>query len=381
MFIATPAAADPPLTLDEAKTQVDQLQTEAAGIDQEYAGVKEKVDKGKSSLGVKDADVKQQAAKVAKMKNQVGQVALAQFQNRNIDTTAQLLFTEDTSGFLSQISTVEKVSENQNTVLQEFQREQATLADLRRSAETDLADLKAQRKKLKKLRKASDAKVEESKAVLARLTEVERKRLEAEEAAKAARAQKAAEAQSTSTDNSNNASNDNSSNSSNSSNDNTSSDNSSNSGNSDNDGTSNDDNGDDSRSDDTSRSGDRSDSGSSSGSSKGQTALAFARNQIGKPYSFGATGPGSYDCSGLTGAAWKAAGVSLSRTSQTQINDGTSVSKGDLQPGDLVFYYGGLTHVALYAGNGQILHAPRPGKSVEYASVSSMPFAGARRPG
>lgn len=365
MFIATPADADPPLTLDEAKTQVDQLQTEAAALDQEYAGVKEKVDQGKKSLGVKDDDVKDQAAKVAKMKTQVGQVALAQFQNRNIDTTAQLFFTEDTSGFLSQISTVEKVSENQNTVLQEFQREQAKLADLRRSAETDLADLKAQRKKLKKLRKASEAKVEESQAVLARLTEVERKRLEAEEAARAAKAQQAAEGQSTGNDDSGDDSN-NSATSNNNANDNNANDNN------------------DGRSDDTSRSGDRSDSsdaGSSSGSSKGQTALAFARNQIGKPYSFGATGPGSYDCSGLTGAAWKAAGVSLSRTSQSQFNDGTPVNKGDLQPGDLVFYYSGLSHVALYAGNGQILHAPRPGKSVEYASVSSMPFAGARRPG
>ena len=73
--------------------------------------------------------------------------------------------------------------------------------------------------------------------------------------------------------------------------------------------------------------------------------------------------------------------MSLPRTSQTQIGVGRSVSKSELQPGDLVFYYGGITHVGLYAGNGQIVHAPRPGKSVEYASVDSMPFAGARRPG
>jgi cell wall-associated NlpC family hydrolase len=73
--------------------------------------------------------------------------------------------------------------------------------------------------------------------------------------------------------------------------------------------------------------------------------------------------------------------VSLSRTSQSQYRDGRAVSKSELQPGDLVFFYSGLSHVALYAGNGMILHSPRPGKVVEYTKMSYMPFVGARRPG
>ena len=117
------------------------------------------------------------------------------------------------------------------------------------------------------------------------------------------------------------------------------------------------------------------------GSSKGATALAFAKSQLGKPYRYASAGPNAYDCSGLTSAAWSKVGVSLPRTSQSQIGVGRSVSKSELQPGDLVFYYSGISHVGLYAGNGQIVHAPRPGKSVEYASLDSMPFAGARRPG
>jgi cell wall-associated NlpC family hydrolase len=117
------------------------------------------------------------------------------------------------------------------------------------------------------------------------------------------------------------------------------------------------------------------------GSSKGATALSFAKSQLGKPYRYASAGPNAYDCSGLTSAAWSKVGVSLPRTSQSQIGVGRSVSKSELQPGDLVFYYSGISHVGLYAGNGQIVHAPRPGKSVEYAALDSMPFAGARRPG
>lgn len=114
----------------------------------------------------------------------------------------------------------------------------------------------------------------------------------------------------------------------------------------------------------------------------GAKALAFARTQLGKPYQYGATGPKAYDCSGLTGAAWKAAGVTLPRTSQQQFAVGQKVAKADLRPGDLVFFYGDQpTHVALYVGDGQIIHAPRPGKTVEYSKLAYMPFSGARRPG
>lgn len=84
----------------------------------------------------------------------------------------------------------------------------------------------------------------------------------------------------------------------------------------------------------------------------------------------------------MTSAAWKAAGVTLPRTSQQQFAVGTKVAQADLKPGDLVFFYGSKpTHVALYVGDGAILHAPRPGKTVEYSKLSYLPFSGARRVG
>jgi cell wall-associated NlpC family hydrolase len=118
------------------------------------------------------------------------------------------------------------------------------------------------------------------------------------------------------------------------------------------------------------------------GSTRGEIALAFGRAQLGEPYAFGATGPNRWDCSGLTQAAWRAAGVSIPRTTYTQIKIGQRVSRSDLRLGDLVFFYGSRpSHVGLYAGNGMVLNAPRPGKTVSYSSISSMPYAGAVRPG
>ncbi len=188
-----PAAADPPLTVAEAKAQIEQLETDAAAIDQEYVGVEEQLDRGKAKLELKQADVKAQTDRVAKLKFQVGQVALAHFQNRNLDTAAQLFVTPDTEKFLSQISTVEKVSENQNSSLQDYQQQQAALADLELSAEADLAALSRQEKQLKSLRAASKKKIAASKSVLARLSADEQRRIADEERRARSAAQRDAE--------------------------------------------------------------------------------------------------------------------------------------------------------------------------------------------
>ncbi|PJT47746.1 hypothetical protein CWI85_26320, partial [Streptomyces albidoflavus] len=115
--------------------------------------------------------------------------------------------------------------------------------------------------------------------------------------------------------------------------------------------------------------------------SRAAQAIAFAHTAIGKPYVWGATGPNAFDCSGLTQAAWRAAGISLPRTTYTQINAGQRVSRSQLAPGDLVFFYSSISHVGLYIGNGQMIHAPNPNAPVRVAPISEMPFAGATRVG
>ncbi|MGV9316331.1 NlpC/P60 family protein [Streptomyces sp. NPDC003691] len=116
------------------------------------------------------------------------------------------------------------------------------------------------------------------------------------------------------------------------------------------------------------------------GSPRAARAVAYAYGALGKPYVWGATGPASYDCSGLTQAAWRAAGVALPRTTYTQIGAGRRIARSELAPGDLVFFYPGITHVGLYVGGGRMIHAPRPGAPVRIAPVDEMPFAGATRP-
>ena len=118
------------------------------------------------------------------------------------------------------------------------------------------------------------------------------------------------------------------------------------------------------------------------GSGNANTAVQAARAQLGKPYEWGAAGPNSYDCSGLTMYAWGQAGVSLPHSAADQQGIGTSVAQSDLQPGDLVFFGSPAYHVAIYIGDGMIIHAPTSGDVVKIVSLSSMPdYAGARRVG
>ena len=79
--------------------------------------------------------------------------------------------------------------------------------------------------------------------------------------------------------------------------------------------------------------------------------------------------------------AWSAAGVSLPHSSKAQSKIGAKIAKADLRPGDLVFFYDGPSHVGIYAGDGQVIHAPKPGKTVTYIKIAYMPWKGARRPG
>jgi cell wall-associated NlpC family hydrolase len=361
-----PAAAEPPLTVAQARELIKQLETDAAGIDQQYTDVEEQIKEGEAQLRLKQADVQAQAEKVGRLKLQVGQVALAQFQNRNLDTAAQLFVTSDTERFLSQISTVQKVSENQNSMLQDYQQAQANLAALEHSAETHLAAIGEKEEQLKALAAASDKKLHQAKEVLAKLTAEQQKQLaEAEKKATAkANAEGRAATQAPAKTNT----------------------------------------GDpaakapaktnteapaatqapaktSAESRTATKTSPESTRSSATGSSKGAKALAYAKAQLGEPYARSGAGPSSWDCSGLTMMAWGSVGVSLPHSSRQQFGRGIPVAESDLQLGDLVFFYSDIHHVGLYAGNEQVIHAPRPGKSVEYIKMSYMPYAGARRPG
>lgn len=110
------------------------------------------------------------------------------------------------------------------------------------------------------------------------------------------------------------------------------------------------------------------------------TAMNAALSKIGVPYVWGAVGPRAFDCSGLVMWAFKRVGISLPRTSAAQSRVGAPVAKGDLRPGDLVFFYSPVSHVGMYVGNGMVVHASEPGHPVKVTTLAHAgPFHNARR--
>ncbi|MDR6976810.1 cell wall-associated NlpC family hydrolase [Streptomyces sp. 3330] len=115
-------------------------------------------------------------------------------------------------------------------------------------------------------------------------------------------------------------------------------------------------------------------------SKEGAKAVRYAVRQIGKPYEWGAEGPRSYDCSGLTSEAWGHAGTPIPRTSEEQWARLPRIPLTELRPGDLVVYFPEATHVALYLGKGKVVQAPRTGERVKITEIAAQPVLGAVRP-
>ena len=109
------------------------------------------------------------------------------------------------------------------------------------------------------------------------------------------------------------------------------------------------------------------------------SAMKNALGKVGAPYRYGAAGPNAFDCSGLVHWAFRSAGKSLPRSSSAMSRTGTPVGKSDLQPGDLVFFYKPVSHVAIYVGNGKVVHASNKKSPVKVADMGPMPFNSARR--
>lgn len=319
------AHADP-TTIDGARAQLDQLEQQQSELDARYTDVSVKLADSQKALDDARSDAAAQQAKVAALKIQVSQIALQQYRTSGLDTTTQLLVTDDVQSFLNGLSTIKKANDNTSSLLQDYQSAQADLADLQKSTEAQTAQISAEQASLADLKKQSDDKVAAAQALLDKLTTAQKAQLAA---AQAAANQKTAAATDTSRS--------------------------------------------------TSRTAATAVAIGPGGSARAVAALNFAMSQVGKPYTRGGTGPNSYDCSGLTMTSYATAGVGLPRTSQAQFGVGVPVGLSQLAPGDLVFYYSGISHVGIYIGNGMIVHAANPRSGVTTASVTSMPFMGGRR--
>ncbi|MFF2777742.1 NlpC/P60 family protein [Streptomyces sp. NPDC058052] len=325
--------ARPERTPAQVRAEVDRLYQEAGAATERYNGAKERADAARTSFDELRDEAARRTERLNTARRSLGAVAAAQYRSGGLDPTVQLALTSDPDQYLERAALAEKAGDRQATTVTAVRRELAALAQLRAESAGRLTALRGHETELRRQKAAVLGKLAAARELLARLTAEERARYEAAVAARsgtatatAATARAGTTAPATRADRA---------------------------------------------------SGDRLPVTATTG--RASAALAFARAQIGKPYIWGATGPSGYDCSGLTQAAWRAAGVSLPRTTYTQINAGRRVSRSELAPGDLVFFYSGISHVGLYIGGGQMIHAPRPGAPIRIAPIDEMPFAGATR--
>ncbi|GAA3859388.1 NlpC/P60 family protein [Streptomyces sp. NPDC003631] len=295
---------------DEVKSKVDKLYEEAEKATEAYDGAKEKQDKLEKDISTLQDKVARGQDELNQLRDGIGTMASAQYRSGSIDPSIQLFLSADPDDYLDKASTLDQLSGQQVEALKKIQEKQRELAQERQEATDKLKDLASTRTELGKKKKEVQGKLADAQKLLNSLTAQERAALQADQAR-------------------------------------------------------------------ASRDSMRNALSGSTASASGRAGAAFAAAQsvIGSPYVYGASGPSSFDCSGLTSWAYAQAGVSIPRTSQAQANAGTRIySQSDLRVGDLVLFYGDLHHIGLYAGNGQVLHAPHTGASVRYESIGNMPF-------
>jgi cell wall-associated NlpC family hydrolase len=338
---ADAAPAGPKPSIEEVQKKVDDLYRQADLATQKYDAAKEATATQRAKA---DALLDQVAAGTAKLNDTrrvIGSYAAAQYRDGGVTPTMTLLFSDDPQAFFDQNQLMGRLSDEQQKTLSTFESERAANAKKRAEASRSLAALTTSQQTLRAGKQDVQTKLAAARTLLSTLTAQEKARLAAIEkkkqdeakrkAAELAAQQAAAAAKKKATPPAGHAPSSPS-------------------------------------------------APSAPATTKAAKALAFARAQMGKPYVWGATGPASYDCSGLTQAAWKAAGVDLPRTTWDQVKTGTRVATADLQPGDLVFFYDDISHVGMYIGNGMMIHAPHSGAYVREESIYYMPVYGSVRP-
>ncbi|MFE7194716.1 NlpC/P60 family protein [Kitasatospora sp. NPDC057541] len=317
VLTAGPAQAEPAPSLASVKEQVDQLNEEAEQSIERYNGFQEKQQTLQGDANRIQEKVARGQEAMNELRTQLGGIAAEQYRNGGIDPSVQLMLDSDPGGYLARAAAQNQVVDSQAALLRRALDEQRRLDQDRAEATATLAQLDEAGTSLAAEKKAVQDKLAKAQAMLNKLSAADRAKVNAQEAA-ATRASRSAAAE---------------------------------------------------------RPAD-----AAPATGRAAAILQFAYAQLGKPYVWGATGPSGFDCSGLTGAAYRAAGVKLPRVSQDQWKAGARIARGDLQPGDLVFFYGDIHHVGIYIGGGKMIHAPRTGKNVEVLPIDAMPYVGAVRP-
>ncbi|MDX2543930.1 NlpC/P60 family protein [Streptomyces sp. WI04-05B] len=336
--------AEPQLTTAQVEAKVTKLYEEAEVATEKYNGAKEKAERAERRLGTLRDEAARKEERLNSAREALGSMAAAQYRSGGLDPALQLALSDDPDRYLDGAAFAERAGTRQASDVARVRKQLREIEQLRGAAHVELATLRSRQAELSRHKKTVTGKLGEARQLLSRLTTEERARLATEGGSgswgggwgggHASRSSGSAREGLGS-------------------------------------------------SGATGVAGAPGAAGTSgvaeAPNSRAAAAVAYAYQKLGSPYVWGATGPDAFDCSGLVQAAYRSAGISLPRTTYAQINAGQRVSPSELLPGDLVFFYSGISHVGIYVGHGQMIHAPNPSAPVRVAPLDEMPLAGATR--
>ncbi|MGY1856446.1 NlpC/P60 family protein [Modestobacter sp. SYSU DS0290] len=338
-----PAAAEP-TTSAEAATLVAERAHDLEVVTEQFNDARVELEAKQAEVDAAAAQVEAAEAALSGARDRVREVARSAYTGDQLSTLQAMLTSESADELMDRVGTLDSIADHNNGILGEAVTADEQATEAKAAAEAAATEAQAQLDQVEKQRADLNKQIAEYQAMYERLSAAEQAASRAEaERRHAAEAAEAAAAEQSSASSS------------------------------------------------SSSSGSRSGGGGNAraaapaapaapapsapvvaSSGAAATAVSTAMAQRGKPYVWAAAGPGSFDCSGLVQYAYAAAGISLPHSSRAQASMGRAVSRGELQPGDLIAFYSPVTHIGIYIGNGQMVHAPTSGDVVKVASIDVM---------
>ncbi|GHA63244.1 NlpC/P60 family protein [Streptomyces termitum] len=318
---AAPLPPPPPKkTLEEVRQEIDELYRQAAAATDAYNLAEERTERQSAEIVRLARMIEDGRKRIETLKAQAGAAARAQYRNGGIPESAQLVLTGDPQLFLDTAGRLREGAKATTDLIGDLSRVQDELGGYAKEAGDNWSKLESNRVKQAQAKKDINTRIEAAKKLEGELAAEERERLrQLEEQARQ-------------------------------------------------------------RSQTQWLSSGILDRLTTEATPEARRAIGNALAQVGKPYVWGAEGPDSFDCSGLTQSAWAAAGKRIPRTSQEQWRLLPRVAPKDMRPGDLIVYFKDASHIAMYIGDGKMVHAPRPGRNVTVAGAGSMEILGIVRP-
>ncbi|MCX5284162.1 NlpC/P60 family protein [Streptomyces sp. NBC_00198] len=319
----TPTATPKPVStkeLEAVRLKLDELYHDAAVATDAYNAAEEKTEKQSAEIVDLAREIVKGQAKLDELKDRAGAAARAQYRGGSLPPEARLWLSDNPQGFLDGAGRVRAGEHATKGLLDEMARTQQDLKQYEKDASAQWKKLEANREARAEAKKKITKRIAAAEQLESQLEKKEKERLAKLEEQAAYQAQSVWLGSGVLADI------------------------------------------------------------KSKASAEGKKAVKYATDQIGKPYVWGAEGPGSFDCSGLTSQAWASAGHPIPRTSQEQWKQLKHVAVQDMRPGDLVIYFDDASHVGMYIGDGAIVHAPRPGRNVTITGAGSMQILGVVRP-